>query len=66
MKKENKFLSGFEIKILISFTRQLLTGVDNLRMMASALESLDKSNEHTEGYLSDCGNDDDDCTGPAL
>ncbi|XP_017780329.1 PREDICTED: serologically defined colon cancer antigen 3 homolog [Nicrophorus vespilloides] len=42
--------------------RQLLTGVGNLRMLASSLESMSRIEEHPESYHSDI----DDDTGPAL
>lgn len=46
--------------------RQLLTGVDNLRMMASTIENIDRIDitSHPEDFLSD--SDDDDLLGPAL
>ncbi|XP_055589002.1 putative uncharacterized protein DDB_G0285119 [Uranotaenia lowii] len=45
--------------------RQLLTGVDNLRMMASTIENIDRIEiSHPEDFLSD--SDDDDLLGPAL
>lgn len=46
--------------------RQLLTGVDNLRMMASTIENIDRIDitSHPDDFLSD--SDDDDLLGPAL
>lgn len=46
--------------------RQLLTGVDNLRMMASTMENIDRIDipPHPDDFLSD--SDDDDLLGPAL
>ncbi|XP_058459470.1 putative uncharacterized protein DDB_G0285119 [Malaya genurostris] len=45
--------------------RQLLTGVDNLRMMASTIENIDRIDiSHSEEFLSD--SDDNDLLGPAL
>lgn len=45
--------------------RQLLTGVDNLRMMASTIENLDRVDvPPTDDFLSD--SDDNDLLGPAL
>ncbi|XP_065091823.1 probable serine/threonine-protein kinase DDB_G0276461 isoform X2 [Ochlerotatus camptorhynchus] len=45
--------------------RQLLTGVDNLRMMASTIENIDRIDiTHTDDFLSD--SDDNDLLGPAL
>lgn len=45
--------------------RQLLTGVDNLRMMASTIENIDRIDiTHSDDFLSD--SDDNDLLGPAL
>ncbi|XP_053684873.1 hybrid signal transduction histidine kinase M [Sabethes cyaneus] len=45
--------------------RQLLTGVDNLRMMASTIENIDRIDiSHPEDFQSD--SDDNDLLGPAL
>ncbi|XP_058829128.1 homeobox protein 5 isoform X2 [Topomyia yanbarensis] len=45
--------------------RQLLTGVDNLRMMASTIENIDRIDiSHSEDFFSD--SDDNDLLGPAL
>lgn len=55
------------IEIIISyqyaifFFRQLLTGVDNLRIMAATLENMHRIEERTEPFL-----DLDDEAGPAL
>lgn len=58
--------------------KQLLTGVDNLRLMAATIENMDRVSDRNNtqqqqqqqqqvDYLSDCdADDDDDCTGPAL
>lgn len=45
--------------------RQLLTGVDNLRMMASTIENIERIDiTHPDDFLSD--SDDNDLLGPAL
>lgn len=58
------------------YSRQLLTGVENLRLMAATIENMDRldcgdaSNQANpiinEEYLSDSDVDFDDFTGPAL
>uniref|UniRef100_A0A1B0CJA0 Putative mucin-19 isoform x2 n=1 Tax=Lutzomyia longipalpis TaxID=7200 RepID=A0A1B0CJA0_LUTLO len=44
--------------------QQLLTGVDNLRIMAANIQNMDRICDPTDEFLSDC--DDEDFTGPAL
>ncbi|GAB0089462.1 hypothetical protein DMENIID0001_040050 [Sergentomyia squamirostris] len=44
--------------------RQLLSGVDNLRIMAANIQNMDRICDPTDEFLSDC--DDEDFTGPAL
>lgn len=45
----------------VCICRQLLTGVDNLRIMAATLENMHRIEERTEPFL-----DLDDEAGPAL
>ncbi|KAL0134751.1 hypothetical protein PUN28_001489 [Cardiocondyla obscurior] len=44
--------------------RQLMSGVDNLRVLASTLENVDRIEDWTKDFLSD--SDEDNATGPAV
>lgn len=44
--------------------RQLMSGVDNLRVLASALENVDRIEDRTKDFLPDF--DEDNAAGPAL
>lgn len=53
------------IKILINFfCRQLMSGVDNLRVLASTLENVDRIEDWTKDFLPD--SDEDNAAGPAV
>lgn len=48
---------------MYKFYRQLLTGVENLRLIANTIENSEQFNSSNVDYLSD---DTDDKEGPAL
>jgi hypothetical protein len=53
------------VLLFLSVHRQLLNGVGNLRVIASALENSHKVEDRTGDFLADL-DDEDDAAGPAL
>lgn len=58
MRNSSEFCSFF------SFYRQLMSGVDNLRVLASTLENMDRIEDWTKDFLPD--SDEDNAAGPAV
>lgn len=57
----------FLTKYIFFIFRQLLHGVDNLRLMAATLENLDANNDPINiDYLSDSDDNEFNAEGPAL
>lgn len=51
-------------KRYVSVCRQLMSGVDNLRVLASTLENVDRIEDWTKDFLLDF--EEDNATGPAI
>jgi hypothetical protein len=61
----SNLICALYIKFFLSVYRQLLSGVGNLRVIASTLENSHRIEDRTGDFLADV-DEEDDAAGPAL